>query len=185
MSLKKTLRPPLQDTEEPLHPDPVPQRPVVVLQPELPEGPRVPRAPVRDGQLVSTSMAAHAWTSRPFTLSTASSQSTATGLLSLGGMVHPTDPSARPVQHRGVGRLPPAAILHRVGYLPRGEASHAEVERVRLLLDRYFMPLEYTEGADHPIQLPYRVEVERVCMWAGGDGPPIWAYPTNTPAGSR
>jgi len=31
---------------------------------------------------------------------------------------------------------------------------------VRLLLDGYFMPLEYTEGADHPLQLPYRVEVE-------------------------
>ena len=43
---------------------------------------------------VSTSIAAH-MISRPFTLSTASSQSTAIGLLPLGGMVHPTEPSAR------------------------------------------------------------------------------------------
>jgi len=40
-------------------------------------------------------MAAQAWTSRPLAFSTASFQSTATGLLSLGGMVHLTDPSAR------------------------------------------------------------------------------------------
>ena len=43
--------------------------------------------------LVSTSIAAHAQTSRPFTFSAASS--TATDLLPLGGTVHPTEPSAR------------------------------------------------------------------------------------------
>jgi len=42
--------------------------------------------------------------------------------------------------------------------------------------------LEYTEGADHPLQLPYRVEVEGYPYIHGGrgDGPHIWAYLTNT-----
>ncbi|MFP3137356.1 MAG: hypothetical protein RXS42_03715 [Nitrososphaeria archaeon] len=42
---------------------------------------------------MSTSIAAHAQTSRPLAFPAASP--TATGLLPLGGMVHPTDPSAR------------------------------------------------------------------------------------------
>ena len=57
------------------------------------------------------------------------------------------------------GRASSVVILHRVGYPLRGEAGHVEVERVCLLLDRYYAA-EYTEGADHPLQPPYRVEVE-------------------------
>jgi len=43
--------------------------------------------------------------------------------------------------------------------------------------------LEYTEGADHPRQLPYGLKWNgtRMYMGAGGDGPPIWAYLTNIP----
>ena len=47
MSLKKALVLLFREPKEPLNPAPVPERPVVVLQPELPEGPRVPRAPSR------------------------------------------------------------------------------------------------------------------------------------------
>jgi len=52
---------------------------------------------IAGSSLISISIAARA-TSRPFILSAASS--TATSLLSLGGMVHPTEPNAGPVQHR-------------------------------------------------------------------------------------
>ena len=50
-----------------------------------------------------------------------------------------------------------------------------------------FHPPEYVEGADHPLQLPYRVEVEGYGYVHGGrrGGPPIWAYLTNTRGGNR
>jgi len=80
-------------------------------------------------------------------------------------MVHPTDPNARAQSSTDEwGRLPPAAILHNIHYLPRGGAGHVEVASALSLIG--IMPLEYTEGADHPLQLPYRVEVEGyVCTW--------------------
>ena len=43
-----------------------------------------------------------------------------------------------------------------------------EMERVRLLPDGYFIPPEYTEGADHPLQFPHRVEVEGYPYVHGG-----------------
>jgi hypothetical protein len=38
---------------------------------------------------------------------------------------------------------------------------------------------EYTEGADVHSSFPYQVEVEEY-GYIQGDGPPIWAYQTNT-----
>jgi len=59
------------------------------------------------------------WTASPrWPFAFPAASPTATGLLPLGGTVHPTEPSARPVQRRRVGRLPPPVILHHIRCLP-------------------------------------------------------------------